>query len=417
MGRTRVLHMTLAAMVGASLLAACGDDDGGSADGKTTITFWNSFTASDRPAVEELVRRFNQSQGEVVVEMNIQPGDVMTDALLPAYKAGKGPTVVALDGGAVAQYVEQKVLQPVDDFFDTSGIDRALLPKAGMDVVTHDGKAWGVPFAFAPTMLFWNKDLFAAAGVQGPPSTMDDMAQAAVALTKPKQGQYGIAIPDREAPPSWAVLMWADGGGVVSDDNSRSVFGSPQSVAAVDRWSKLMRDQGISPIGLNGVEADNLFGAGKAAMLMNGPWVTAGFDKAGVKYAIAPVPRGSAAQMAVAVSTNMHLSADASEAEKAAAYTFMKFWNTVESQTYWSVQTGYPPNRSDVDPAALAKNPTAQQFAQQSNARFYLGGLVNAGDIHNDIVVPTIQRITNGEGDAAKLMPEAAEQIDKLLKD
>jgi multiple sugar transport system substrate-binding protein len=112
----------------------------------------------------------------------------------------------------------------------------------------------------------------------------------------------------------------------------------------------------------------------------------------------------------------MHLSADASKSEKAAAYSFMKYWNTAESQTYWSVQTGYPPNRSDVDPALLAKNPTAQAFAQQSSSRFYLGGLVHAGDIHNDVVVPTIQRITNGEGTAAKLMPEASVQIDKLLE-
>lgn len=417
MGRARAFSMVLTAVVGMSLLAACGSGDRGSTDGRTTITFWNSFTASDRPAVEELVRRFNTSQDKVTVEMNIQPGDVMTDALLPAYKAGKGPTLVALDGGAVAQYVEQKVFQPVDDFSAMSGIDRGVLPKAGMDVVTHDGKVWGVPFAFAPTMLFWNKDLFAAAGVKGPPQTMDDMARAAVALTQAEQKQYGIAIPDREAPPSWAVLLWADGGGIVSEDNARSIFGTPKSVAAVNRWSSLMRDQGISPIGLNGVEADNLFGAGKAAMLMNGPWVTAGFDKAGIKYGIAPVPRGSEAQMAVAVSTNLHLAADASAVQKSAAYNFMTYWNSVETQTYWSLQTGYPPNRSDVDPSLLAENPTAQAFAQQSNSRFYLGGLVHAGDIHDDVVVPTIQRITNGEGSAGKLMPEASGQIDKLLED
>jgi len=402
------------------MLAACsgggdGDADSSATDGGvTTITFWNSYTASDRPAVEELVRRFNESQDQYVVDMTIQPNDVLTDTLLPAYQAGKGPTIVTIDASLVPSYVEQGVFQPVDDFYD-GAVSADLLPKASLDATTYDGKQYGVPFGATPTMLYWNKTLFADAGVDGPPTTMDEMAEAAVALTDTAQGQYGIAIPDREAPSVWAVLMWAEGGGVVSEDRSRSVFGAPESIEAVRTWSDLMRDPGISPVGLNGVDADTLFGAGKAAMLINGPWVSAGFDDAGLDYGIAPVPAGSATQTAVAISTNVHLSADATDAEKEAAYAFLEFWNSVESQTYWAVETGYPPNRSDVDPATLADNPTAQAFAAETNSRFYLGGLRNASQIDTDVVIPTIQRITNGQGDVAELMTEASDQIDALL--
>lgn len=80
---------------GALLLAACGGDesnDGSDAaadeqaaeseDGTTTITFWNGFTDADRPAVEEIVRRFNESQDEYAVDMTIQPWDVINQTLL-----------------------------------------------------------------------------------------------------------------------------------------------------------------------------------------------------------------------------------------------------------------------------------------------------------------------------------------------
>lgn len=415
--RWTAVSAALVAMVG---VAGCGgtDDDGdsGSSGGPVTITFWNSYTSSDRPAVEELVRRFNESQDDVVVDMTIQPYDVLSDTLLPAYQAGEGPTIVTVDASLVPSYVEQGVLQPVDDVWDETDLAPDTLPEASLDAVTYDDHLWGIPFGATPTMLYWNKDLFAAAGVEGPPTTMADMADAAVKLTDPAKGQYGIAIPEREAPSSWAVFMWSNGGGVVSDDNSESVFGSAESIEAVSTWSGLMREQGISPIGMNGVDGDNLFGSGKAAMLMNGPWVSTGFAEAGINYGIAPIPAGEATQTAVAISTNVHLNADASEAEKDAAYRFMEFWNSVESQTYWAVETGYPPNRSDVDPEALAENPTAQAFAQETNSRFYLGGLINAAQIDNDVVVPTIQRITNGEGSAEELMPQASEQIDQLLE-
>jgi multiple sugar transport system substrate-binding protein len=384
--------------------------------GMTTITFWNNYTSSDRPAVESLVQQFNESQDEVVVDMTIQPFDVLTDTLLPAYAAGEGPTVVALDASFVPSYVEQGVIQPVDDVFDETGLTADVLPQGSLEAVTYDGHLYGVPFGHTPTMLYWNRALFEAAGLEGPPATMDEMAEAAVALTDPSKEQYGIAIPDREAPSVWAQLLWANGGGVVSEDNSESIFGSPESIEAVEFWSGLMIEDGISPIGLNGVDADTLFGAGQAAMLINGPWVSAGLEEAGLDYGIAPVPAGDAAQMAIAISVDMYLNADASDEEKAAAYRFMEFWNSVEAQTEWALATGWPPTRSDVDPAVLRDNPTAQAFAQETNSRFYLGGLVNATQIDNDVVIPTIQRITNGEGTAAELMPEAAEQIDELLE-
>src|SRR5690606_23429352 len=132
-------------------------------------------------------------------------------------------------------------------------------------------------------------------------------------------------------------------------------------------------------------------------------------------YAIAPVPAGSQLQTTVAISTNLHLNAQASDAEVEAAYAFMEYWNSVESQTEWAVGTGYPPNRSDVDPETLADNPTAQAFAAETNSRFYLGGLLNASQIDSDVVIPTIQRITAGEGTPRDLMPPASEQIDELL--
>lgn len=416
MTRWRTTLAALTAGAAALSLAACGGSSAGSdSDGRTTITFWNSYTASDRPAVEELVKDFNDSQDQYQVDMTIQPGDVLTKTLLPAYQSGKGPTLVALDASMVPSYAKMGVIQPVDDAYGDGGLDASLLPKASLDATTYQGKQYGIPFGATPTMLYWNKTLFAAAGITEPPTTLEEMAADAVTLTDESTGQYGIALADREAPSAWATFLWAGGGGIVSDDGTTSTFGDPASIQAMTTWGDLVTKQHVSPVGLNGVDGDTLFGAGKAGMLINGPWVSAGLTEAGLDYGITPVPAGSVEQTSIAISTNLHLNAEASAQEKRAAYAFADFWNSTDSQTTWSVKTGYPPNRSDVPASALAANPTAAAFAGKSNSRFYLGGLLKASQIDSDVVVPTIQRITAGEGTAADLMPAAAQQIDALL--
>ena len=402
-------------------VAGCGgDDDGGDSSGPTTITFWNGFTDADRPAVEEIVNRFNESQDEVVVDMTIQPWDVINQTLLSAYSAGEGPTIVAMGAEQFAGYVSTGAWAPIDEVYDEGLLDPATLPAASIEATTYEGERYGVPMSAAAGMLYYNRALFDEAGLPGPPESLEQLAEYAVTLTDyhpadETNSVYGFALPDHGALPHWPVLLWADGGGVVADDNSRSLLGEPASIEAAEFWTDLLINEHISPIGLSGVEGDNLFAAGKAAMVINGPWSSGAFTEAGIDYGIAPIPPGKATQVSAAISVNMHLAADASDAERAAAYQFFAFWNSEESQTYWAIETGYPPNRTDIPPSAVAENPTSAGFAEAVGARLYLQGLTKASQINDDVVIPTIQRMTRGEGTPAELLPEAAAQIDALL--
>lgn len=429
----RGMALLAAGGVFALVLGACGSDgdpegsdDEGSAAGKptddsgdggepTTITFWNGFTDTDRPIVEEIVRRFNDSQDDVDVEMTINAWDSLIPSLLPAYSAGEGPTIVGLGAENFPGLVEQGVWAPLDDLYDGDLLDPSTLPEASLDATTYDGAQYGAPMAATAGMLYYNKELFADAGLNGPPETLDELAEFAVELTDTSAGQHGLALPDHAAMPSWAVLLWANGGGIVSDDNSHSILADPASIEAAEFWTDLIINESITPVGMSGVEADNLFASGQAAMEFNGPWAAALFEESGIAFGMVPVPPGRETQAAAAVSVNMHLNADATDAEAAAAYAFMAFWNSEDSQTYWSINSGFPPNRTDVPADAVSENPTSAAFSEAAGARLYLRGLTQASQIDNDIVIPTIQRMTRGEGTPEELLTEAAEQIDAML--
>jgi multiple sugar transport system substrate-binding protein len=388
-------------------------------DGPTTITFWNSFTSSDRAAVEEIVKRFNESQDEVKVDMTIQPGDVHMQKLLPAYSAGKGPTIASLDASQLPGFAELGVLSPVDDLYE-GGLDADELPEASLEATMFDDEQYGVPMAATNSMLYYNKTLFAEAGIDGPPQTMDELAEDAVALTNYTAGAdssntYGFLIPDREAVSSWAVLLWSLGGGITNDDNTASTFGDEETIAAMKYWNDLIQNDHITPVGMTGVDADTVFGAGRGGMYINGPWAAGAFTEAGIDFDVAPIPAGDAGQFSNAVSVNMHLNADVSDAERDAAYDFFEFWNSPEQQTYWAVQTSYPPNLTSIPAEDVAENPVSAKFTEAVGGKFYLGGLAQFADIDANVVVPTIQRITNNQGTPEELLPKAADDIDKIL--
>jgi multiple sugar transport system substrate-binding protein len=416
----RRVGLTAIAVAASAIVVLSGCTAGDTSDGPVTITFWNSFTAADRPFVEQIVQNFNDSQDSVVVDMDIQPNDVLQQKLLPAYVAGEGPTIATMDASLFPSYAEAGVLAPVDDYYDSGVLDPSILPAASLDATTWDGKVYGVPMISATSMLYWNKDLFAAAGLDGPPTTMDELVADAKAITQFTAGQdatntYGIAIPETAGIPGWAVLVWSEGGDFVSKDNKTSLIGSDDTIKAFEYWNDLIQNDHISPVGLTGVDGDTLFSAGRAGMLMNGPWASAGFSDAGVNFDVAPVPEGPAGQFANAISVNMHLNADVTDAERAAAYKFFTFWNSVDSQKIYALGAGFPPNRNDIPADELAENPVSAKFSQATGGRFYLQGLSTFSDIDSNVVIPAIQKITSGSATPRDALTAADDQINAIL--
>jgi len=387
-----------------------------------TITFWNSFTGPDRPGVEGLVKKFNDSQSSVKVDMTIMPGDVMTQKLLPAYQSKTGPTVVGMDPSQVPGFAEKKVIQPIDDLYASGQLDLSKLTSAQISATTWKGKHYGAPMSSATAMLYYNKDLLKAAGYAAPAKTLEGVADQAVKLTKYTAGknttnQYGLVLADHAAVQTWACLIWAWGGGIVAADGKSSEFSSPATVAAVDYWNDKIQKNHISPVGLSGVEAGALFSSGRAGFNIEGPWAASGYKEAGLNFGVVPVPAGPSAQSSVAVGANLALSSSATDAERKAALSFMAYWNAKPSQVYWSVTTSYPPNRTDIGLSEISANPTAEAFAAPQNARFFPGGVtINYSKVGDDIFTPAIQRITNSQGSARDVLSSSSDQITAALK-
>ena len=389
---------------------------------KVVLKYWNGFTGPDGAALEALVKQFNDSHPNIEVQMDIMPWDSLFQKLLTSMTVGGEPDLAAFSFRNMPEYAKAGVLMPLDDLYGPSGIDPQTLPPAYLDIIKYDGKYYGAPMNFATLMMYYNKDLFKAAGLdpENPPKTWEEWTAAVEKLTKDENGdgkpeQYGLVLADHETIPMWPILVWGNGGKYISDDGAKSMLDDPKTIEAFQLWGEMVAKQGISPVGLTGGEADKLFETGKAAMEMNGPWMTGGYTKAGLNYDVAPIPAGPGGQVTLADAVVMVVNKNTKHKE--AAYEFIKFWNSKETQAAWSLGTGFPPARTDLDESAVSSNPFVAKFAAAASyARFYLPGLTKFTAVDGDVITPAIQTITRGLKPADVTLKDAAAQMNELIK-
>ncbi len=388
---------------------------------QVTLTFLAGFTGGDRAAYEGLIEEFNASHPNIQVEMEIQPWDVIGQELPAAMATGGGPDIAtpSFAEGSIFAYAESGSILPLDDAYGSGEglVERDAIPEAALNAFTYQDQLYAVPANFATLLLYHNLDLLEEAGLDGPPESMDELRDYAVQLTESDDAgnvtQHGLVLADHATIPMWPILIWAEGGSIVNEDGC-SGLGSPETIEAVQTWADLVINENISPVGLTGGEADNLFAAGQAAMEMNGPWATGVYTPAGINYDVAPIPEGAAGPVTLATTVPMVLNANTEHPD--AAYEFFAWWTSQEAQGALSLGSGFPPARTDMaDNAELAEHDWVPKFAAAAaDARVYLAGVEQFTEADTEIFVPAIQRITRGES-AEDVLTQASEELDALL--
>lgn len=383
-----------------------------------TLTFWNGFTGPDRPYIEGLVSEFQESHPHIQIQMDIQPWDSLYQKLPTAISSGQGPDIMGIHAENIPQYVSKGFLVDISsEYKEGSNLDESNFASAVIDLLKVDGKIYGAPMVYYPLALYYNKNLFEKAGLdpEKPPTNWDEWIEAILITTDEDAKQYGLALPEINTIPNWPILLWGNGGGIMKD--GESILATPETVEALELWSDLVINKKISPIGLSGGEADKLFQTEKAAMEVNGPWLTPGLDEAGINYDVVPVPAGPAAQVTYAGAAALTIN---SKSEKlSAAMEFLDFWNSKDAIIYLSLGTGFPPSRLDIkDDPKLAEGEWVAKFAQSAPFGFaLLPGMEQQGQIMSEIFTPMIQKITTTEMSAEEAAFEANQKLMELLED
>ncbi|WP_138443174.1 sugar ABC transporter substrate-binding protein [Sinomonas susongensis] len=284
--------LALAALALPAVLAGCGGASTTSSGSASTISVLDYYNNEpDKSFIGDALNQCAQKSG-VTLDRQTVPGSSLIQKVLQQASSKTLPDVLMLDNPDLQQIAATGALAPLSDFnISTDGFAQGVL-QAG----TYNGKVYGLAPTVNTIALFYNKDLLAKAGVQ-PPTTWDELKADAAKLTS--GGQYGVAF-DANATyeGSWQFLpfMWSNGG----DEKN---IATPQTAEALQLWTDLVKSGSASSSVLNWTQADvkDQFVAGKAAMMVNGPWQIPTLDKqAALNYGVVQLPVKTAGQTEIA---------------------------------------------------------------------------------------------------------------------
>ncbi|MER3467500.1 MAG: ABC transporter substrate-binding protein, partial [Thermoflexus sp.] len=140
--------------------------------------------------LESLLYRCSLKNPDVVVKYEPITGDYWAK-IKTLVASGEEPDIYYMDIFQFPFFVAKGVLVPLDDYMARSGVKREDFIKTLIDAFTGpDGKVYGIPKDFNTLALFYNKDLFAKAGIPEPNEnwTWDDLQEAARRLSDPAKG-------------------------------------------------------------------------------------------------------------------------------------------------------------------------------------------------------------------------------------
>ncbi|MBT2502112.1 ABC transporter substrate-binding protein [Curtobacterium sp. ISL-83] len=417
-------HIAVVALATAAAisLAGCAGSPGSSPNAHVDLTFWHGYTEADGKVLDQIVKDFNKSQDKVTISTQTKTWAVIDDTMLPALSAKKGPDIVAMTSDRLPVYAEKKALVDLSDFYRKDSSNTAKLKEQAVAMETVGGKQYGVPSGFVPLSVIYNKKLFSAAGITAFPTTWDAWVADAKKLTKDTNGdgtpeQYGLVLPDHQTVGNgiWPSLFAGNGGSITNKAGTKATIDSAANKATLAYWSKAVRDDKISPTGVDGIAADKLFTAGKTAMEIGGPWMAGVAKASGIDYGIAAIPAGPKAQAASAIGISLGVTAQTDDPKRAAAEQFLTYFNEKTVATKWALGSGWPPLRTDVSAADVDANPTVATLTGLPGETIpLLPGVVNSGDVLTAIDTAT-QKAMSG-GNPADLLATADSSVKSALK-
>lgn len=330
----------IALVVSAVVVAgAAGCAAGGSDEGKTQVTWYklSETAATANATIKEIVADFEADNPDIDIVVEERAVDAHKDALRTTLGTSGAPDIFFswAGPGLGGEFIEAGASLDLEPYYEQYGwADR--FSDATLETVTQYGAYDGVPYTQRAEALFYNKDLFAAAGVEGTPETYEELVDAAEKLAA-----AGITPIQFGGTVNWHVMRLLDAiletkcgadGYQALVTKEASWADEPcvtETFTEFATWTSDYLNEGF--ISINNDESSALFYAGEAAMALEGDWFNQsirdnGMDESSV--GIFPFPTGTG--RIYGFNENNYISANSEHPDEAAA--FLDYLTSEEAQ-------------------------------------------------------------------------------------
>lgn len=365
MKRKQIAALFFAVMLGLTSLAGCGssggdsDSDGSAQNpadsaesGQAGTDSGENAAASDGEVVELTFMGWEASPMETASVTNgikifeeLHPnikvtytsglsGTEYTAKLLSSAASNTLPDIMFMQSTDYRTFASKGIIMDITDRFDTE-FPLSDFIDSSAQIMDINGKVYGVSSCTVMPIIYYNKDIFDAAGIEYPSSdpndcwTIDEFRDIAKKLTTDEiYGCYGF-----ESDGMWPALTNANNGHYFSEDYTAANFDTKENREVFEVIKALRVEDGSAPDAATlesvGMSAAQMLQTGKVAMLCDGSWALQELAATGMNLGMAPLP--SFANASSSGQAHLHcISAKTSHPEE--AWEFIKFLSGEEYQ-------------------------------------------------------------------------------------
>lgn len=332
-----------------------------SAADKKEVVIWDYFeTDAQKQMMQSLIDEFNASHDEYEASHVYVPFADYEKQLTLGIASGELPDLVILDGCGMASFIQLGLFGDISD----ADINWDEYMEGPMESTMLDGKHYGIPFATNCTALFYNKDLFDAAGIDYPDenTTWDEFHEMAKALTKDGVSGFGNAATNTDEG-TFQCLQWlyTAGGSYTDIEDGVDAYKLMQEMIEDGSWTK-------ECVNWTQSDVNNNFMAGNLAMQQNGPWQIPGIEANApdLNYGVTVLPKKDAdSEQATSILGGENMGV-VNKDDTSGAEAFLKYYDQTDVMVDAMKQYGsYPPKTEAAKDSYWTDDPIQKAFLTQ----------------------------------------------------
>ena len=264
------------------------------------LIHWSTLTASDGEVWETVIQNANKAnEGKFVIKKDTIPGEQMDAKILAGVAAGQAPDFGWKNAGQQVDWIKKGVVQPLDDYLKSAGLNLDDFTKESLDLSRYGGKQYLLPLDGMSLQMLVNTNHATEAGldITKPPKTGEEMMAWAEKMTKRDAGgkvtRSGFLMTGSgiHAALVWGIVFEQFGGRRVSEDLKKVTILEGDAAKKATQWVVDLFDK--SKVSSRDVaDRYKAFGTGEGSIFWTGPWTLPGYIKQeGLKFASIEMPK------------------------------------------------------------------------------------------------------------------------------
>lgn len=352
----KIISLLLTAGILTANFTGCSSATSKKEDGITKISIWTQEgQVVEQEYYKGAIEQFNELyKGEIEASIELIPrgnGYEYENKINAAATSGSLPDIIAMDGPSVANYADSEIIVPIDEYFTKDKLED-FVPSI-ITQGTVNGKLYALGASESTVVLFYNKDILKAAGIEAPTTLEDAWTWKEVyeiAKQLKNDNMYGINMEwdlGEGQIYGFAPIIWSNGGELLSEDGKEidGYLNSDKAIEALEFYQKFAVE-GL----INLQPLPNDFEEGKSAMYLMGTWEIQTLEEnyPDFNYGITYYPKFSDNSKVVSPSGDWCFGVTSNSKNQEAATKLVEFLTSAEEVEEYCSAISKPPSRESV---------------------------------------------------------------------